>query len=124
MKKLGLFCLLLLCACQDNEPDSPGMTTQDAQQIGATSGVLNGKIEAIGPVRPINYGFLWDTGQDLTVVGARNSHVLGLSSEPKAFSIKLDNLTPSTTYYYRSFAANDGYSKIYYGNILSFTTLP
>lgn len=124
MKKLGLFCLMLLCACQENEPDSPGMITQDAQQIGATSVVMGGRIEAVGPVKPINYGFLWDTVQDITIVGARNKLVLGSSSDPRTFSIKLDNLLPSTTYYYRSFAANADYSKIYYANIVSFTTLP
>jgi hypothetical protein len=124
MRKLGLICLLLLGACQVYEPDSPGMVTQDAQEIGSTSVVMEGKIEVVGPVKPIHYGFLWDTGQDLTVVGTKNMQVLGSSSEPRTFSIRLDNLVPATTYYYRCFSANDGYSKIYYGNVVSFTTLP
>ncbi len=124
MKRPGFIFFLLLLACQENEPDTPGVVTQDAQQIGATSVVMGAKIEAVGPVKPINYGFLWDTSQDLTVIGSQNKVVLGSTSEVRTYSIKLDNLTPSTTYYYRGFAANGDYSKIYYANILSFTTLP
>ncbi len=123
MKKLGLICFVLLLACQENEPDTPGVVTQDAQQIGATSVVMGAKIEAVGPVKPINYGFLWDTSQDLTLVGSKNKLVLGSTSDLRTYSIKLDNLTPATTYYYRGFAANADYSKIYYANIVSFTTL-
>ena len=124
MRKSGLFFFLLLFACQENEPDYPGILTEEAQQIGATSVVMGADIKSIGPVRPINYGFLWDTAQDLTIVGAANKMALGSASEPRKFSILLENLTPSTTYYYRSFAANEGYTKIYYGNVVSFTTLP
>lgn len=124
MKRPGFIFFLLLLACQENEPDTPGVVTQDAQQIGATSVVMGAKIEAVGPVKPINYGFLWDTSQDLTVIGSQNKVVLGSTSEVRTYSIKLDNLTPSTTYYYRGFAANGDYSKIYYANVVSFTTLP
>jgi hypothetical protein len=123
MKKL-LLLLILLCGCQDNEPDSPEMATEEAQQIGSTSVVMGGNIKAVGPVRPINFGFLWDTNQDLNVVAAKNKIVLGATSDPRKFSINLSNLTPATTYYYCAFSADDRYTKIYYGNTITFNTLP
>jgi hypothetical protein len=115
------FCLL---ACQDNEADFPELTTDFAQQIGATSVVMGAEIKEIGPIRPVHYGFLWDIQPNLSVIGATNKIVLGEAIEPRKFSIKLDNLTPATLYYYRGFAANADYSKIYYADIVSFTTLP
>ncbi|HWA35480.1 MAG TPA: fibronectin type III domain-containing protein [Cyclobacteriaceae bacterium] len=120
----GIFSVLLaLLACQVNEADAPEMSTQDAQQIGATSVVMGAEIKEIGPIRPMNYGFLWDTQSDLSVIASANKLVLGSASGPKTYSIKLDNLTKNTTYYYRSFTANEDYSKIYYGNTVSFKTL-
>jgi hypothetical protein len=116
--------IIVLLACQDNEADFPELNTEEAQQIGSTSVVMGAEIKEIGPVRPVHYGFLWDIQPSVSVIGATNKIVLGEASEPRKFSIKLDNLTPSTLYYYRGFAANADYSKIYYADIVSFTTLP
>ena len=115
---------MLLISCQSNEADAPELITKDAQQIGATSAVLEAEITEVGPVRPINYGFLWDIQPDITISGASNKHIIGQTSEPKLFSIKIDNLNASTSYHYRSFAANADYSKLYYGKMVTFTTLP
>jgi hypothetical protein len=123
MKKSIFALVLILSACQVNEADAPEMSTQDAQQIGATSVVMGAEITEIGPIRPVNYGFLWDTQSDLSVIAAANKLVLGSTTIPKIYSIKLDNLNRNTTYYYRSFTANGDYSKIYYGNTVSFKTL-
>ena len=123
MKRLGIGFLFLLAACQVNEADAPEMNTDDAQQIGTTSVVMGASIKEIGPIRPMNYGFLWDVQSDLSIINAANKKVLGSASGPKIYSIRLDNLTKSTTYYYRSFTANEDYSKIYYGNTVSFKTL-
>ena len=123
MKRYVLL-LVVLLACQDNEPDSPEVISKDAQQIGSTSVVMEAEIKEIGPVRPVNFGFLWDSQPDLSIAVAKNRVLLGLASAPRTFSIKQDNLTPSTVYYYRGFAANESYSIIYYANVVSFTTLP
>jgi hypothetical protein len=123
MRKSIFFLTLILFACQVNEADAPEMSTQDAQQIGATSVVMGAEIKEIGPIRPVNYGFLWDTQSDLSVIASANKLVLGSTNGPKIYSIKLDNLNKNTTYYYRSFTANEDYSKIYYGNTVSFKTL-
>ena len=110
--------------CQDNEADAPELLTAEAQQI-ASNGVLMGcEIKEIGPVRPVNYGFLWDKQPDLTTIASANKYIGGSTSDPRTFSIQLSNLTAATKYYYRGFAANADYSKIYYGNVVTFTTLP
>lgn len=123
MKKYA-FLLLTILGCQSNEADYPEMLTKPAQQIGATSVVMEAEIKEIGPVRPVNFGFLWDIQQDISIASAQNKLVLGSASEARLFSIKVDNLTPATSYYYRCFAANVEYSKFYYGDIVTFTTLP
>ena len=115
--------ILLIIGCQNNEPDYPQVITKNEQQVGATSVVLEAEVKDVGPVRPINFGFLWDVNQDVTIAFA-NKVVSGQTSEPRTYSIKLDNLTPGTKYYFRSFAANEEYTSIYYGEVLSFTTLP
>ena len=123
MKKFVLmFCLLM--GCQTNEANFPELLTRDAQQVGATSAVLEAEIKVIGPVRPISFGFLWGVQQDITIASAANKVVAGTASEPRTYSIKLDNLSPGTTYYFKSFAANAGYTAIYYGQVVAFTTLP
>ena len=97
MKRLGIGFLFLLAACQVNEADAPEMNTDDAQQIGTTSVVMGASIKEIGPIRPMNYGFLWDVQSDLSIINAANKKVLGSASGPKIYSIRLDNLTKSTT---------------------------
>ena len=103
---------------------NPELQTEEAQQIGSTSVVMGAEIKEIGPVKPVNYGFLWDTQSDITIANAKNKIILGSTSDPRKFSVKLDKLSLSTQHYYRGFAANGDYSKIYYGNVVTFTTLP
>jgi hypothetical protein len=124
MRKLITILALVFLGCQNNEADVPELRTEEAQQIGATSVVMEAGITEIGPVRPMKYGILWDKQSDLSIVASANKNILGSADGPRKFSIKVDNLSPSTTYYYRGFAANDDYSKIYYSNVVTFTTLP
>ena len=118
------FILVLLLSCQDNEADAPDLTTAEAQQIANNGAVMGCEIKEVGPVRPINYGFLWDTQANVSIVAAANKYIAGSTSSPRTFSIQLNNLTAATKYYYRGFAANADYSKIYYSNVVTFTTLP
>ena len=122
-KWVALSWIVLLAACQVNEADAPEILTEEAQQIGSTSVVMGAELKEIGPVKPVNYGFLWDTQSDITIATAKNKVILGSTSDLRKFSIKLDKLIPSTLHYYRGFAANGDYSKIYYGGIVTFTTL-
>ena len=123
-KWFALGWILLLVACQVNEADAPEVQTEEAQQIGSTSVVMGAEIREIGPVKPVNYGFLWDTQSDVTIATAKNKVILGSTTDPRKFSIKLDKLVPATLHYYRGFAANGDYSKIYYGGTVTFATLP
>jgi hypothetical protein len=123
MKRYLLF-LILLVACQDNEADAPELVTRAAQQIGSSGALLEGEITEVGPVRPITFGFLWDDQSDITMGSGATQYIAGTTSEKRVFSIQLSSLTPATTYYYRSFASDAGFTKIYYGGVVSFTTLP
>ncbi|CAN5330433.1 hypothetical protein BH09BAC3_BH09BAC3_28960 [soil metagenome] len=123
MKKWFLL-LVVAVGCQNNEADFPELSTDEAQQIGATSVVMGAEIREIGPVRPVNYGFLWDTQSDITIASSRNKIILGSASAARKFSIKLEILAPNTKYYYRGFASSVDNTKFYYSGVVSFTTLP
>ncbi len=119
-----LFILLLLVACQSNEADAPELITKPAQQIGTTSAVLEAEITEVGPIRPITFGFLYDVQPDLNIGTGANQYLGGTTSDPRLYSIKVETFLPNTTYYYRSFAANSGFTQIHYGAVVTFTTLP
>jgi hypothetical protein len=123
MKRL-LFLLVLLTACQENEADQPELLTKAAQQVGSTSAVLDAEVIETGPIKPITIGFLWGTTADLSIYSAPEKQIFGDTSGKGPFSIKVETFTPNTTYYYRAFAADAGFTKIYYGAVVSFTTLP
>lgn len=116
--------LLLLAACQTNEADAPELITKPAQQIGTTSAVLEAEITEVGPIRPITFGFLYDVQPDLNIGTGANQYIGGTTSDPRTYSIKVETFLPNTTYHYRSFAANSDFTQIYYGAVVSFTTLP
>jgi hypothetical protein len=119
-----LLVIFLAVACQENEADAPELLTKPAQQIGQTSAVLEAEVTETGPVKPIQIGFLWGTTNDLTIASAPGKHIIGATSSKGPFSINVGTFSPATTYYYRSFAANADFTRIYYGAIVSFTTLP
>ena len=127
MRKYAIWFSLLvivMCSCQDKEADAPELLTKQAQQIGTSSAVFEAELVEVGPVRPVLIGFLWDSQPDISIGTASQKFVLGPASDPRLFSINVGNLVPATTYYYRSFAANSNYTLLYYGQVVSFTTLP
>lgn len=124
MRKLSFMMLALMFSCQENEADRPELLTKPAQQIGTTSAVLEAEVTEAGPIKPITIGFLWGTTNDLTLATASNKHIIGQTSDKGPFSIKLEPLAPNTTYYYRAYASDTGVTQVYYGGIVSFTTLP
>lgn len=121
--RLFIFCSLLMSGCDTDEAEFPELITAEAQQIGATSVVWEAEIKETGTIRPIRYGFIWDTTAGLNLFRASNKLDLGETSEKRKFSIKPETLSSGTTYFVRSFAANQDYTKIYYGNEITFTTL-
>ncbi len=122
-RNLTLFLFFTVIACDKGEALYPEVLTDDPQQIGITSVVIEGNIKETGSVRPIRYGFLWDTVGDLNILSAKNRLDLGSTNLKKIYSIKLDNLTPNTEYFVKAYTASMDYSKLYYGNEISFRTL-
>jgi len=115
---------MLLLGCQNDEADHPDVLTKPAQQVGSTSAVLDAELTETGPIKPLVTGFLWGTSTDLTLFSALNKYVGPETSTKGPFSIKAEPLTANTTYYFRGYAADPAFTKIYYGAIVSFTTLP
>jgi hypothetical protein len=58
------------------------------------------------------------------VLTAEKKFDLGSTADKKTYSIKLDGLTANTSYFVRSYTASPDYSRIYYGNEITFKTLP
>lgn len=118
---------MLLCfvfpGCDTDEAEFPELITSAAQQIGSTSVVLEAEIKETGSIRPIQYGFFWSATPGINIFNATNKVDLGQTSEKRKYSIKLESLSPNTPYFARSYAANPDYSKVYYGNEISFSTL-
>ncbi|HNP06797.1 MAG TPA: hypothetical protein PKN99_04190 [Cyclobacteriaceae bacterium] len=125
MIRLRLLLLLFVfsLSCDSEEAEFPELITMQAQQIGATSVVLEMEIKETGTVRPIRYGFLWSESSGLNLYTASNKVDLGMTSNKGKYSIRLESLMPNTQYFVRSFAANHDYTKVYYGNESTFTTL-
>jgi len=122
--KIALLFLFSLTACDKGEAVDPVVLTNDPQQLGQTSVVIEATIEETGSIRPIRYGFLWGAAGGLNLLTAKNKLDLGSTDSKKTYSIKLDSLTANTSYFARAFTASPDYSKIYYGNEISFKTLP
>jgi hypothetical protein len=123
-RQLTLLLLFTLLACDKGEAIYPDVFTDDPQQLGQTSVVIEGNIRETGSIRPIRYGFLWDSTGGLNILTAKNKLDLGSTDVKKIYSIRLDSLKPNTTYYATAYTASPDYTKIYYGNEISFKTLP
>ncbi|MCB0493534.1 MAG: hypothetical protein KDC93_14095 [Cyclobacteriaceae bacterium] len=125
MVKLHFFLLLFIftISCDSEEAEFPELITLQAQQIGSTGVVLEMEIKETGTIRPIRYGFLWSESSDLNLFTASSKVDLGMTSEKGKYSIRLESLMSNTQYFVRSYAANQDYSKVYYGNETSFFTL-
>lgn len=123
MIRKAIVLIAILFSCDTDEAEFPELVTAEAQQIGATSVVLEANFKEIGTVRPVRYGFLWGVNGGLNVFNAPNKLDLGETAGKREYSIKLESLVPATAYFVRSFAALPDYSKIYYGNEVTFTTL-
>jgi hypothetical protein len=120
----SIFLFFLLVACQSDEADKPELLTRPAQQIGPTSAVLEAEVTETGPIKPITVGFLWSTTNNLVLGDAPGKYTLGPTGSPGPYSIKVETFAPATTYYYRAYASDAAVTKVYYGAIVSFTTLP
>lgn len=116
--------LLALClfACQTDEADEPEVQTNAATGIGLNRAVLQATLEEVGPLKPVQYGFLLSTQAGVNVINATQLLVGQTSESPLDFSIELTNLQPDTEYFVRAFVSNASFTTIYYGEEISFRT--
>jgi len=100
----------------------PLVVTCPANGIGTTKATLNGYLTGMGTASTVKVSFGWDT-----VSHAGNPEAYShwtypqVKRSPGKFKVRLDNLKPGTTYYFRAKATGDTIS---YGEELSFTTSP
>ena len=94
----------------------PTVTTNNVISISHFSAVGGGQIVDDGLAEVTECGLCWSTNVAPTI---NDNHCVCESVEPQ-FSIIMDNLEESTTYYVRAYAIND--YGIAYGNEVNFTT--
>lgn len=122
-KAIFLFLALALFACQQDEADKPKVETGGVGAIGLNKAVLQAELLEVGPIKPAQYGFLWSTTNGVNAISAQGKIVVGEASEGELpFSYEVANLSPGTNYFVRAFAATNGFTNIYYGDEIAFTT--
>lgn len=122
-KAIFLFLALALFACQQDEADKPKVETRGAGAIGLNKAVLQAELLEVGPIKPVQYGFLWSTTGSVNAISAQGKVVVGEAFEGELpFSYEITNLSPGTNYFVRAFASTNGFSNIYYGDEIAFTT--
>lgn len=122
-KAIFLFLALALFACQQDEADKPKVETRGAGVIGLNKVVLQAELLEVGPIKPVQYGFLWSTAGGVNAISAQGKVVVGEAFEGELpFSYEITNLSPGTNYFVKAFASTNGFSNIYYGDEIAFTT--
>lgn len=122
--RIAAFLLLLsFCfACQSDEADAPEVKTNSITGIGLNRAILQATLEEVGPLKPVQYGFLLSTQAGVNVINAKQLLVGQTSESPMDYSIELADLQPNTAYFVRAFASNTSFTTIYYGEEISFRT--
>lgn len=95
----------------------PVLTTENAANITITSAVLSGSVTNTDAANEIKTkGFCWSTSQNPDI----DSNVTANGSGVGSYTSNLSNLSPNTTYYYRTYLTTN-YGTIY-GEQKSFST--
>jgi len=104
-----------------NHDDRIYLRTLEPEDVGSVNAVLRGQVQGSGKSRDDIMGFVYSTNHNsLDVKTGKAVYVNDDSSG--IFELKVDKLSPNTTYYYRTFIRNA--SRNYeYGNRISFKTL-
>ena len=110
--------LLLLTACKDEDVISPVIITDTPSIITSSSATLRGAIEVLGNVGIYDYGFAWSKEENPSTQS--NAKLLGNEAMLGSFEATIDNLTPSTQYFFRTLVLTS--EGVIYGNQQSFFT--
>jgi len=97
--------------------DEPTVITKAVVSVGITDAVCGGSVEYSGYYELTAVGFCWSEKDEPTI----EDHYSVEATSAGSFVGKINNLSPNTTYYVRMYATNA--NGIYYGEVLSFTTL-
>lgn len=118
MKKYLLLFIIgtLLVSCK-KDPVKPTVITNDVTIITETTSDVGANVTADGGAEVTARGVCWSLNQNPTIAGNHTNDGGGTG----AFTSKLTDLLPNTTYYVRAFATNEVGTA--YGEELSFTTL-
>ena len=125
MKKILFFAILITLSCSKDEGYVSciyqyTLETEEATNISDTSAIISGRVIVTSDnctVSPsAQKGFVYSTNSQPNI----NDNLV--TSTEEQFNVTLTNLNPSTTYYVRAFIASSNGE--YYGNEISFTTLP
>src|SRR5260221_14307272 len=98
-RNIALYLLFILTGCDKGEAVDPVVATNDPQQVGKTSAVLEATIKEAGSIRPIQYGFLWGPTGGVNIFTTKKKLHLGSKGAKKNHSIKLDSLTAKKIYF-------------------------
>lgn len=93
-------------------------TDISASNIQSTSAIVFGQITDLGYPKATHHGFCWSTNP--TPVITDNKVDFGEPTSTYQYMSTLENLTPNTSYYFRSYAINT--TNVEYGQALSFKT--
>lgn len=106
------------------EYEDPEVRTVEAADITSTSARLKAEITANGN-NINNKGFYWSTTSDFTPATTSQDWSGGAGSAVNSYEIPANNLTPSTTYYYKASIqySKAGHDYEVYGEVKSFTTV-
>ncbi|MFN8208411.1 MAG: hypothetical protein U0T82_13530 [Bacteroidales bacterium] len=115
--KLASICFGILfsaCNCQD---DYPTVTTGDISELTSRSVVCLGSVKKQGSETVVEYGISWSTDESFNQEYGRAQG----SGSMDAFQVKLDDLEPDITYYYRAYATSEVGTG--FGAVKSFKTM-
>ena len=123
MKKLiylliAAMTVLAAVSCKENSKKGPSVKTLAATEVDSHSACLQARIYFSGTSREgANYGFIWGTSEDTE---GTYIHVEDELDENNTYSVKIENLTPETSYWFKAVAEIGG--EPYSGETLNFTT--
>ncbi|MFO7923887.1 MAG: hypothetical protein R6U58_09370 [Bacteroidales bacterium] len=113
-----VFMVILQCKKEEIVIVYSEISTVGSSSITSMSADVEGNIEELTETTHNEYGVCWNTQRNPTVYDQKG--LAGGTAVTGSFTVRIDGLTPSTTYYARAFVLDN--KKYVYGSEISFTT--